>query len=1038
MKFTHLHVHTHYSLLDGLAKIDNLIKRAVELGYDSLAITDHGNLYGVIEFYKLCKKNNIKPIIGVEAYLAPRKITDRIPRVDSRSYHLIILAKNYQGYKNLLKLMTIAHLEGFYYKPRIDKDILKKYNQGLIILSGCLNGEIPKLLLNNQFDEAKRVAYEYIDIVGKDNFYLEIQKHPNLPESLKVYDLLIKLSRETKIPLVATQDVHYIYKEDREIHDVFLAIQTGKDIEEKDRLTMKDDYFHFASQDEIIELFKYLPEAIENTQKIVNDCNVEIDFNKTHPPYYPIPENLSADEYLKKISFLNLRKKGINNLEYEKRLNYELEIIKQTGFSSYFLIVQDFVNWAKNNNIKVGPGRGSAAGSLVAYVLGITDIDPIKYGLIFERFLTPERVNFPDIDVDFSDIKRDKVVNYLREKYGRNKVAQILTFGKMGSRAAIRDAGRALGLPYSFCDKIAKLILPNNTIEESLETEDLFLIYRKDKQAQVLLDTAKKLEGTVRHISVHASGVVITPIDLVEYLPLQYAPQEDTIITQFDMYAIEDLGLLKLDLLGLRTLSEIETAIELIKKRRNIDIKLDYEKLDDQNVYEIYRRGETIGVFQVESRGMTDYLIKLKPSNINEINAMIALYRPGPVELIPTYIKRKNKQEPITYLHPLLKDILEETYGIAVYQEQLMKIAQILANFSLREADILRKAIGKKIPHLLEEQKMKMINGMIKNGIDKETAEKIWSWYEPFARYGFNKSHSIAYSIVSYQTAYLKRYFTIEFLTSLFIHEGSDIERTKELFEECKKYNIKILPPDINESYENFTIVNDNTIRFGLSSIKNVGKKLTQEIIEERNKNGVYRTFSNFLNRAKNFKDLNKKSLESLIKVGVFDSLIDRGLIYYNLNYIIDFINKTKNFNYNGNRLFGGENEIFLTEKGKISLFEKLKWEKELLGVYISGHPLNLIKNNNHTKIIDLKKYKDSIKVRILGIINSINRIITKNNETMIYLNIEDQTDSIEVVVFPKVYKETNIIWIENKIISIIGEYRGQNKLIAEKISEIK
>ncbi|GIW65918.1 MAG: DNA-directed DNA polymerase [Candidatus Parcubacteria bacterium] len=1038
MKFTHLHVHTHYSLLDGLAKIDNLVKRANELGYDSLAITDHGNLYGIIEFYKICKKNNIKPIIGVEAYLAQRRITDRVPKLDSKSYHLTLLAKNYQGYKNLIKLITLAHLEGFYYKPRIDKEILRQHSEGLIILSGCLNGEIPKLILNNRYQEAKNTVFEYLDIVGKDNFYLEIQKHPNIPDSLKVYKALIKLSEETKVPLVATQDVHYVYKEDRDIHDIFLAIQTGKDIEEKDRLTIKDDFFHLSSQEEIFELFKDLPEAIENTQKIVAYCNLEIEMNKIHSPVYHIPNGLTPDEYLKKITLAKLIEKNKKNKEYEDRLNYELEVIKKTGFASYFLIVQDFVNWAKDNNIKVGPGRGSAAGSLVSYLLGITEIDPIKYDLIFERFLTPERINFPDIDVDFSDIKRNKIIEYLKNRYGQDKVAQILTFGKMGSRAAIRDAGRALGLPYSFCDKIAKLISHQDTIDEALEREDLLKIYQGDQQAKKLLDIAKKLEGTVRHVSVHASGVIITPLNLTEYLPLQYAPQENSIITQYDMYTIEELGLLKLDLLGLRTLSEIETALDLIKQRRNIEVNLDSEKLDDQNVYEIYRHGDTVGVFQVESKGMTDYLTKLKPNNINDINAMIALYRPGPIELIPTYIKRKNKQEPITYLHNSLEPILKETYGIAVYQEQLMKIAQILANFSLREADVLRKAIGKKIPHLLEEQKTKMIQGMINNGIDKETAEKIWSWYEPFARYGFNKSHSIAYSIISYQTAYLKRYFIIEFLTSLFIHEGSDIERIKDLFEDCKKHNIKVLPPDINESYEDFTIIDNNTIRFGLASIKNVGKKLTHEIIEERNKNGPYKTFSNFLNRTKNSKDLNRKSLESLIKVGVFDSLIKRDLIYYNLDTIIEFVNKIKNFTYTGNRLFGGESELILNNKKEISIFERLKWEKELLGVYISGHPLNLIKNNNHNKIIDIKKYKENIKVRILGIINSIKRIITKNNEVMVYLNVEDQTDNIEVVVFPNTYKETNILWSENKIISIIGEYRGQNKLIAEKINEIR
>lgn len=1043
MKFTHLHVHSHYSLLDGLAKLKDLIDKAKELNFDSLALTDHGNLYGAIEFYKLCKKNGIKPIIGVEAYMAPRNINDRVYKVDSKSYHLILLAKNNEGYYNLIKLISIANLEGFYYKPRIDKNLLSKYSKGLICLSGCLNGEIAKALVNNDYDKAKKILFEYLDIFGKEDFYIEVQKHPNIAESMKIYPYLIKLAKENNLKLVATQDVHYVNKEDRDIHDVFLAVQTGKDIEEKDRLSMKSDFFHLSSLEEMLELFKDLPESIETTQEIVEKCNIEIELGKPQLPNFKIEVNITTHEYLKKLCYESLREKGLsNNSKYINQLNHELEVIEKTGFSGYFLIVQDFVNWAKSNNIKVGPGRGSAAGSLVSYLLKITEIDPIKYDLIFERFLTPERISFPDIDVDFSDIKRDLVLDYLVKKYSNNKVAQICTFGKMGARAAVRDAGRALGLSYSLCDKVAKLISPQMSLEEALNVPDIFNLYNENKQIRQLIDIAKKLEGTVRHISVHASGVVITPSDITNFTPIQYAPQEKRIITQYDMYAIEDLGLLKLDLLGLRTLSEIETTIELVKKNRGIEVNLDYEKLDDEKTYEIYRSGKTLGVFQVESKGMTDYLKKLSPSNIEDINAMIALYRPGPVELIPSYIKRKHGKEEITYLHPLLEPILKNTYGIAVYQEQLMQIAQKLAGFSMSEADVLRKAIGKKIASLLEEQKNKMIEGMIKNGIDKETAEKIWSWYEPFARYGFNKSHSISYALISYQTAYLKAHYTIEFLTSLFIHEGQDVERIKDLFEEAKRWGIKVLPPDINESYENFTIVGENSIRFGLASIKNVGEKLTEDIIREREKNGKYKSFSNFIWRAKNFKDLNKKSLESLIKVGVFDSLISRDILYYNLNEIVDFILKIKNFNYSGNRLFSGEAEIQLKNKGKLSEFEKINWEKELLGVYISNHPLNLIKVNGHTKILDIKKYKEPIKVRILGVITNIKRTITKKNEPLIYLIVEDQYDEIEVVVFPKTYFENNNeVFKENRVVSIIGDYnplKDNERLIAEKIVLLK
>lgn len=1040
MKFAHLHIHTHYSLLDGLCKIDNLIQRAKELGYESLAITDHGNLYGAIEFYKKCKKEGIKPIIGVEAYLSPRTIYDKTPKIDSKSYHLVLLAKNYEGYKNLIKLVTISHLEGFYYKPRIDKNLLKEYNKGLICLSGCLTSELARTILQKGIDEAKKLVYEYLDIFGKENFYIEIQHHPGIAESKKVYPMLVELSKKTNVPLVATQDVHYIYKDERDIHDVFLAVQTGKDIEEKDRLTMKQDYFHLTSEDEMFEKFKEVPEALENTLKISDECNLEIELGKTKPLKFDFTENLTADEYLRKICEENLEKKidkkHIN--EAKKRLEYELSVIKQTGFSPYFLIVQDFVNWAKKNNIKVGPGRGSAAGSLVSYLTNITEVNPLKYGLIFERFLTPERISFPDIDVDVSDVRRDEVINYLVERYGKNRVAQIITYGKMASRAAIRDAGRALNLPYSFCDKIAKLLNPGITIEEALNISDIREIYEKDENAKLLFDVAKKLEGTVRHASVHASGIVITPEDLTEYLPLQYAPQEERIITQYDMYSIEDLGLLKLDVLGLRTLSEIETTIELVKGRRNIDVNLDYEKLDDQNVYKIYQEGNTVGVFQVEGRGMTSYLKKLKPTSIDDVIAILALYRPGPIELLPHYIKRKHGLEKIEYLHPKLEPILNKTYGIAIYQEQLMKIAQELAGFTLQEADVLRKAIGKKIPELLKQQKDKMINGMINNGIDQETAEKIWRWYEPFVRYGFNLSHAVSYALISYQTAYLKKYFPLEFLTAILIHEGNDVERIKELTEEAKRLGIKILPPDINESRMEFTIVDKDKIRFGLGSIKNVGYKLVEDIVYERDKNGPYLSIADFLRRVKS-KDLNRKSLESLIRAGVFDQFEDRGILYHNIDYLLEYAQKQKSLIFNGARLFSLPDNIVFKKNQTVSIFEKLKWEKELLGFYITNHPLNLLKTNGFMKIFNVKNSKSDIQVKILGIINSIKRILTKNNEIMLYLDIEDNTQNIEVVVFPKVYRESSIIWEEGIIVEVIGTYlKDRDHIVAEKIIKIR
>lgn len=1041
MKFVHLHVHTHYSLLDGLSKIDDLVSRAQELGFDSLAITDHGNLYGAIEFYKKCLKNNLKPIIGVEAYLAPRRIEDKVPKIDSRSYHLILLAKNYQGYQNLVKLITIAHLQGFYYKPRIDKNLLKEYNEGIICLSGCLAGEIARTLLNDGLEKAKEKVYEYLDIFGKENFYLEIGNHPGLIESRKVFKMLVDLSKLTGVKLVATQDSHYLYKNEKDIHDVFLAVQTGKDIEEEDRLTMKEDYFHLTSFQEMFELFKEIPEALNNTLEVAEKCNLKIELGKVKPPVFELEERLSPYDYLQKLCTEKLEKLNVKDKSaYKERLNYELSVIKEAGFSSYFLIVQDFVNWAKKQNIKVGPGRGSAAGSLVSYLLGITEVDPLKYNLLFERFLTPERISFPDIDVDFSDIRRDEVIEYLANKYGKDKVAQIITFGKMGARAAVRDAGRALKLPYAFCDKIAKLITSEMTIELALEVPEIYKLYRENEKVKLLFDVAQKLEGTVRHASVHASGVVVAPMSLTNFTPLQYAPQDKKIITQYDMYSIEDLGLLKLDLLGLRTLSEIETTINLVKQRRGIEVKLDYENLNDEKAYQIYAQGKTVGVFQVEGKGITEWFKRLKPTNIEDINAMIALYRPGPVELIPSYIKRKFGQEKIEYLHPKLELILKETYGIAIYQEQLMKIAQVLAGFSLSEADVLRKAIGKKISRLLEEQKNKMIDGMVKSGINKETAEKIWSWYEPFASYGFNKSHSVAYALISYQTAYLKAYYPIEFLTALFIHEGNDVERIKELFDEAKRWNIKILPPDINESRENFTIVDDHTIRFGLASVKNVGRKLVEDIIEERDKNGPFTSIANFIRRVRS-KDLNKKSLEALVKSGALDCLEDRGILYYNLDYLVEFALRQKSFVYSGSRLFGGSENLFLKKYDTISDFEKLRWEKELLGVYISGHPLKLLKINGYMKIPDIKKYKDQVKVKIIGVINSLKRVLTKTNQTMLFIELEDITDSVEVIITPEVYEKSNILWEEGKIIAVIGDYGNPKRpesIFAEIIKEIR
>src|SRR3989344_1127639 len=768
-KFTHLHTHSHYSLLDGLAKIPDLINRTKELGMDSLALTDHGVLYGAVEFYKAAKKAGIKPILGVEAYVAPR---DRFSKEASEKYyHLILLCENNTGWQNLIQLVSKAHTEGFYYKPRIDKDLLKKHHEGLIGLSACLAGEVNRSLSAGRFEDAKRIALEYEDIMGKGNFFLEIGHHPNIPDVGKIRDDIARLSKATGIPLVATQDIHYARPDDAEYHDILLAVQTGNKTSDDDRLSLRADNFSLNSPEEMAENFKDLPEAIENTAKIAERCVTELKLGTVILPDFPKPDGKTANDYIRKLSherMVNRFPKEKQTEEVLKRLEYELGVIEKTGFADYFLIVADMVNWAKNHGIAVGPGRGSAAGSLVSYILGITDIDPLQYGLLFERFLNPERIQMPDVDMDFADARRDEVLAYLKEKYGADHVAQIITFGTMAARAAIRDAGRAMGFSYSFCDQIAKLIPFNPTqgmkegwLKECLEKViELKSLYDHNEDAKRLINVAMHLEGVVRHASVHACGTVISKEPLANYLPLQLAPQDKTnIITQFEMHSVEDLGLLKMDLLGLKNLTIIEETIRLIKETKDVVVKIDQIPLDDKATFELLRAGDTTGVFQLEGSGMRRYLKDLGPTEVEDIIAMISLYRPGPMDLIPSFIKRKHGIEKITYLHPRLEPILKKTYGIGVYQEQMMQIARDLAGFTLPEADTLRKAIGKKIKSLLAEQQEKLINGMQANGIPAHTAQQIWELFPPFARYGFNKSHAACYAIIGYRTAYLKAHY---------------------------------------------------------------------------------------------------------------------------------------------------------------------------------------------------------------------------------------------------------------------------------------
>jgi len=1051
-KFTHLHVHSHYSLLDGLPKIDQLLDYVKELGMDSVALTDHGVLYGAVEFYQKAKERGVKPIIGSEVYMAYEKMEQKRPNVDDKRYHLTLLVKDDQGYKNLVKLITRAHLEGFYYKPRIDIDLLQKHSKGLICLSGCLQGRIPQLILSKKQKEAEELALKFKEIFDKDSFYFEIQDHPKIKEQETVNKALISLSKKLKIPLVATQDVHYLKPEDAEAQDILMLINTGADPSDPERLTMRSDDFSMKSPTEMAKVFKSVPEAIENTQKVAKLCNFEFELGKIKLPKFPLPEGKTANDYLKELCYQGLEKYYKNpGKEIIDRLEYELSVIQQTGFSHYFLIVQDFVRWAKENHIVVGPGRGSAPGSLVSYLLNITTIDPLKYNLLFERFLNPERISLPDIDLDFTDRRRDEVIEYVAQKYGRNKVAQIITFGTMAARAVIRDVGRAMGYSYSFCDQIAKMIPFFFTLEETLKKVAEFKqVYETDQQARKLIDAAKKLEGVARHASTHACGVVISQEPLENIVPLQHPTQnEEVIVTQYEMGSVEKLGLLKMDFLGLKNLTIIEDTLARIYKVR--DLKLDIENipLDDRKTYKLLQASDTTGVFQLESSGMKRYLKELKPTQFEDIVAMIALYRPGPMELIPDYIRGKQKKRKIEYLHESLKPILEPTYGICIFQEQLMQIAQKLAGFTLAEADILRKAVGKKIQSLLVAQKEKMMKGMAKKGIGKEVAQKIWEWMLPFARYGFNKSHSTAYAAIAYQTAYLKAHYPLEFMAALLTSEKAEVERIGFLISECKKMGIEILPPDINESFRNFTVVpRENKIRFGLLAIKNVGTNIVDAIIRERNEGGNYLSIQDFVSRIES-KDLNKKSLESLIKTGAFDKLEERNKLLQNLENILEWNRETKKAKLQCQRsLFNEQNgvplncNLLINQAELASNTEKLAWEKELLGLFVTSHPLDGFKKvfERVLPISRISRESAGRLVRTGGIIGKIKKVITKMGKPMLFINLEDQQDRIEVIAFPGIIERNPTVFQENKIVMISGKVdnrEGTPKIICEEIEEI-
>jgi len=1051
-KFVHLHTHSHYSLLDGLAKIDDLVGRTKELGMDSLAITDHGVLYGAIEFYKKAKKAGIKPILGVEAYMAPRGRADKEP--GERYYHLVLLCENLTGWKNLIKLVSKANLEGYYYKPRMDKELLREHHEGLIALSACLSGEVNRHLMGGRFEEAKKSAFEYEEIFGKGNFFLEIGNHPNIPESVKLRGEVLRLAKETGIGLVATQDIHYAKKEDAPYHDILVAVQTGAKLTDDDRLTLSADDFSLTSPEEMEEKFKDAPEAISNTVKIAERCNLGLELGKIILPNFPKPDGKTANNYLKELldERIGGRFPGERlNQAVRDRLAMELGVIEKTGFADYFLIVQDFINWAKAHGIAVGPGRGSAAGSIVSYILGITDLDPLEYGLLFERFLNPDRIQMPDVDVDFADTGRDKVLSYVKEKYGEDHVAQIITFGTMAARAGIRDAGRALGMSYDFCDKLAKLIPFNMKLEEAIEkVPELNEQYSKDKNAKKLLDAATHLEGVARHASVHACGTVISKEPLTEYLPVQLAPQDkNNIITQFEMHTVEDMGLLKIDFLGLKNLTIIEETVRLVKDRTGRTIKMAELPLDDKKTFELLRAGNTTGVFQLEGGGMRRYLKELEPSSLEDVIAMISLYRPGTLDagMVPHYISRKLGKEKVSYLHPKLEPILKKTYGIMVYQEQLMEVARALAGFTFSEADTLRKAVGKKIKALLQEQEQKLIDGMVKNGISPSQAKEIWQWFEPFARYGFNRSHAACYAMIGYQTAYLKANFSQEFHTSLLNAEVNDIKRIAFLINECKNVGIEVLPPDINQSFVNFSPEGESKIRFGLVAIKNVGEQITINIIEERTKGGPFKDLVDFLSRVQH-KDLNKKSLESLIKAGAFDSMgLERKQLAENIDEILKFSSVVKhNGEPAGNSLFGATPgagaslRLKPIEPGKLE--ERLAWEKELLGFYLSDHPLKSfaekIKASQAKPINEARLIKNESQLfRIAGLVSKIQKVITKTGQPMMFVKVEDFSPApMEVIVFNSILKKTEAVWEENRIVLIQGKISlrgGEPKMICDQ-----
>ncbi len=1098
--FAHLHTHSHYSLLSALPKIDDLVAAAKKHGMNALALTDNGNLYGAIEFYKACQKKELKPIIGVDFYVAARSRKDMQPGIDNRRSRLVLLAMNETGYRNLVQLVTISHLEGFYYKPRIDRELIEKYNEGLICIMPSFSGEIVHALGGRNQEKATEIATFYKKVFSRpgletDRLYLEITRHPEIDGHESTMKTLVQFAKKQEIPVMAAHDVYYLNPDDRFARETLVRVNSHSDSSDKISDSDEDD-FSFISAERAEELFHDMPEALENTQKIVDACNLKLELGKWVFPALKVESGRSADDELHHIVFEGFARRNVPKTDdLVKRAEYELKVIRDKGYAPYFLVVADMLRFARENKI-LSNIRGSVSGSLVTFLAGITNINPIEYEIPFERFLNPDRPSAPDIDMDYADDRRDEVIDYVRRKYGADKVAQIGTFGTMAARGSVRDVARAMGFPYDVGDRISKLIPMGSqgfpmTIERALqETPELKSAYDTEPDTRRIIDMARKIEGCARHIGVHAAGVVISPSSLTDYTPLQFDPKgEGKIITQYDMYSIEEAGLLKFDFLGLKNLTIIADTIERIKKIDGVDVDYDTIPVDDKKTFEMLARGETADLFQLNGDGMTRFLKDLKPSTIHDINAMVALYRPGPIGFIPDYIARKHDRSLISYLDPMLEKILDKTYGILVYQDDLLMMAHLIAGYSWGEVDKFRKAVGKKIPEEMALQKDKFIKGCISHSKwSEKKAKEVWKWIEPFAAYGFNKAHSVSYGRVAYITAYLKAHFPEIYLSAVLTSEQGDTEKVAETIAECKRIGIPVLPPDVNESFSQFTVIKERQedvsskrpsdraearenearlqqkptpfaeetyppdvpryrIRFGLVTIKNFGQGISTAIIEERKRAGTFTSLSNFLDRVKD-KNLNKKSLESLIKAGAMDCFgVDRGVMLANLDLMLEYNKENSKQHADQDSLFGGMTDtssvptLRLADVPPAEMRDKLAWEKELLGLYISGHPLERYREVITKNGMDIKKAFETIKegatTIFAGIITEVREIQTKKNETMAFVTVQDFSGSAEAVAFPRVYKEFHSLIAPDKCVAIkatVNTRNGEKSFLLERL----